>query len=100
MREDRRGGKERAPPSRVAGIQAEAGTRAWLVKAKPGEGGSGGYPGDGSEMRIGRKQECGQIARGLGGQSGTCVPRGQDAAEEFQTSYDLPLLKLPQSDPG
>lgn len=68
LREDRKGGKESASPIWVESIQAEAGTRAWLVKAKPG-----GVEGtrDSCEMRYGRKQECGQIARGLEGQSGT-----------------------------
>lgn len=36
LREDRKGGKESASPIWVESIQAEAGTRAWLVKAKPG----------------------------------------------------------------
>lgn len=87
--EDRKGGKESTSPIWVESIQAEAGTRAWLVKAKPGEWRAHR---DSSEMRYGRKQECGQIARGLEGQSGTVhtnVPTGQDATEEFQTAADL-----------
>lgn len=52
--------------------------------------GSGGHTWDSSEMRHGRKKECGQIARGLEDRVVQFIyTRGQNATGAFQTADDL-----------